>query len=64
MKETGTVCERPTGELQGDTKDMRDRGTRIGMNGDTYGADLDQGAINRAGSLRGGAKSDKPGGFA
>jgi len=57
----GTVSERPTGELMGDTKGMPDRGTSTGMNGDTYGADLSQGALNRQSGIRGATKSDKPG---
>lgn len=57
----GTVGERPTGELMGDTKAMPDRGTSTGMNGDTYGADLSQGALNRHGSIKGTSKSDSPG---
>ena len=49
---------KPSGELQGDTKAMPDRGTRTGMNGDTYGAALDQGATNSRGGLGGATKSD------
>lgn len=49
---------KPSGELQGDTKEMRDRGTGTGVT-DTYGADLSGDSINRLGSMRGGAKSDK-----
>jgi|GEM_PF-6670308 hypothetical protein len=49
---------KPSGELQGDTKAMPDRGTRTGMNGDTYGASLDQGATNSHGKLGGATKSD------
>lgn len=36
----------PNGELQGDTKAMPDRGTKTGMNGDTYGSDLSVDATN------------------
>ena len=49
---------KPSGELQGDTKAMPDRGTRTGMNGDTYGASLDQGATTSHGKLGGATKSD------
>lgn len=51
---------RPSGDLQGDTKAMPNRGTKTGMNGDTYGADLSGDATNRIGSLKGGTKSDDP----
>ena len=51
---------RPTGELQRDTKAMTNRGTRTGMNGDSYGADLSQDAINRAGSIGSATKSHAP----
>lgn len=37
---------KPSGELQGDTKPMPDRGTRTGLNGDTYGADIGVDACN------------------
>lgn len=37
---------KPSGELQGDTKAMPDRGTGTGLNGDTYGADLSVDACN------------------
>lgn len=47
---------KPTGDLQGDTKAMPDRGTTTGLNGDTYGADLSQDATNRQGSVS--TKSD------
>jgi hypothetical protein len=52
------VFPRPTGELQGDNKAMPDRGTSTGMNGDTYGASLDQGATNNRGAIAGHTKSD------
>jgi hypothetical protein len=48
---------RPTGELQGDTKPFADKGTGTGMNGDTYGASLDQDATNSTG-MGSAAKSD------
>lgn len=49
---------RPTGELQGDTRPMPDRGTGTGLNGDTYGASLDQGATNSRGRIGRDAMSD------
>lgn len=49
---------RPTGELQGDTKAMPDRGTTTGMNGDTYGADIGADSINRVGGIGSTSKSD------
>ena len=45
----------PTGKLQGDTRDMPDRGTSTGVT-DTYGANLS--GINRKGGLGNAAKSD------
>jgi hypothetical protein len=48
----------PSGQLQGDTGAMPDRGTSVGMAGDSYGADLSQDAIDRAGSITGSSKSD------
>lgn len=50
---------RPSGQLQGDTKEMPDRGVKTGVT-DTYGADLSGDATNRMGSMSGSAKSDKP----
>lgn len=47
---------RPNGEVQGDTKDIPDRGTSRGM-GSTYGADVGGDATNRMGKVDG-AKSD------
>ena len=49
---------RPNGELQGDDGEMPDRGTGTGLNGDTYGASLDQNATNSRGGLGGATKSD------
>lgn len=53
-----------SGVVRGDSGAMPDRGTKTGMNGDTYGADLSTNATNRQGSISG-AKSDawdeKPG---
>lgn len=46
-----------SGVVQGDNAPMPNRGTRTGMNGDTYGADLSDSAINRQGGVAG-AKSD------
>lgn len=52
-------CEyKPSGELQGDTASMPDKGTGTGVT-DTYGADLSQNADNRTGSIAGSTKSDK-----
>lgn len=36
-----------SGVVQGDSAAMPDGGTGIGSNGDTYGADVSQSAINR-----------------
>ena len=47
----GTINPRPTGQLQGDDRAMPDRGTRTGMNGDAYGADLSPSATNRQGRI-------------
>lgn len=49
---------KPSGELQGDTKAMPDRGTTPGYSGDTYGADLSQDANNRIVGIAGSTKSD------
>lgn len=52
---------KPSGELQGDTRPMPDRGTRTGMTGyntHTEGKNLDGDAINRIGGISGGTKSD------
>lgn len=43
----------PSGDLQGDDKGMPDRGTKTGMNGDTYGASLDVDATNTIGKMTG-----------
>lgn len=48
----------PTGDLQGDTRAMPDKGCNTGVT-DTYGADLNGSATNRRGSLGNAAKSDK-----
>lgn len=48
----------PTGNLQGDTRAMPDRGISTGVT-DTYGADLSSDSTNRQGSLGNAAKSDK-----
>lgn len=47
----------PSGELQGDTRPMPDRGTSTGVD-DTYGADLSQEATNSQGSIASATKSD------
>lgn len=52
---------KPSGELQGDTRAMPDRGTRTGMTGHNTHADgknLDADAINRIGGIGGATKSD------
>ena len=51
---------RPSGDLQGDTRAMPNRGTRTGLNGDTYGADLSVDATNSLGSIKSTSKSDDP----
>lgn len=48
----------PSGELQGDTKAMPDRGISTGMNGDSYDADLSQDSTNRIVGISGSTKSD------
>lgn len=48
---------KPSGELQGDTKPMKDCGTKKGVT-DTYGADIGLDATNRLGSLGSSTKSD------
>lgn len=50
----------PSGQLQGDTSAMPDRGTGTGLNGDSYGADLSSEALNRLGSIGSAAQSDAP----
>lgn len=56
----GKNFPRPTGQLQGDDKAMPDRGTGTGFNGDNYGADTSQSAINRQGGISGATKSHAP----
>ena len=56
----GKNFPRPTGELQGDDKAMPDRGTSTGFNGDTYGADTSQSAINREGGIKSATQSHAP----
>ena len=51
-------CYKPSGELQGDTKPMRDKGTATGVH-DTYGADLSPDATNSMGGISGSTQSDK-----
>lgn len=52
---------KPSGELQGDTKPMPDRGTTTGLQGDTYGADLSLTATNSMGGISGATRSAAPG---
>ena len=56
----GKNFPRPTGQLQGDDKAIHDRGTGTGFNGDNYGADTSQSAINRQGGISGATKSHAP----
>ena len=56
----GKNFPRPTGQLQGDDKAMPDRGTGTGFNGDNYGADTSQSAINRQDGISGATKSHAP----
>lgn len=51
---------KPSGELQGDTRAMPDKGCNTGVT-DTYGANLNRDATNRRGSLGNAAKSDPMG---
>ena len=52
---------KPTGELQGDTRAIPDRGSNTGMpdNAVTDGASLDMDAINRMGAIGRQTRSDK-----
>lgn len=54
---------RPSGDLQGDTKAMPDKGTRTGMNPGTKndGMSLDADSTNSLGKITGSTKSDAPG---
>lgn len=49
---------KPTGQIQGDTKSMPDRGHSTGVS-DTYGADLSGDACNCQGDIGRASKSDK-----
>lgn len=51
---------KPTGDLQGDTKAMPDRGTSTGMVGNTDlgGMSVDVDSTNSMGSITGATKSD------
>lgn len=51
------------GSLRGDARNMPDRGTRTGLNGDTYGASLERDATNSRGSFDAGSDpvNEKPG---
>ena len=55
-----TVYPSPDGSgvVQGDNKPMPYRGTGTGLNGDTYGANLDMDADNRIVGISGYTKSD------
>lgn len=48
---------KPTGELQGDTSAMPNKGTGTAVT-DTYGADIGVDSTNRQGSISGSTKSD------
>lgn len=48
------------GVVRGDSGAMPDRGTKTGMNGDTYGADLSPEATNRQGGISGATQSHVP----
>ena len=53
---------KPSGELQGDTKAMPDRGTSTGMTGPEPvldGMSLDQDATNYIGSIKSATQSDR-----
>lgn len=50
----------PSGELQGDTKEMPDRGCTTGFQGGNHGADFGVDVTNAMGSLRGDTWSDAP----
>ena len=56
----GANFPRPDGSgvVQGDSGAMPDRGTGTGFNGDTYGADTSQSAINRLGGIKSATKSN------
>ena len=57
----GKTHPRPTGELQGENVGgLPDRGTSTGFNGDTYGADVSQSALNRMRGISGDTKSHAP----
>ena len=47
----------PSGELQGDSSGMPNKGTSTGVT-DTYGADIGPSATNREGGIAGSTKSD------
>lgn len=52
---------KPTGELQGDTKPMPDRGSSTGLTGHAThdeGMSIDADATNRLGGIAGATKSD------
>lgn len=48
------------GNVRGDDRPLPNRGTGTGLTGDTYGASIDQSAINRRGGISGTCGSDAP----
>ncbi len=48
------------GVVKGDGKGMPDKGTKTGLNGDTYGAAINVDATNSVGKITGATKSDAP----
>lgn len=54
--ESHVIPVKPGYDVRGDSKPMGDAGTSTGMNGDSYGASLDQSATNSMG--KGSYKSD------
>jgi hypothetical protein len=48
------------GQVKGDRKSLPDKGTKTGLNGDTYGADLSPEATQPRGKITGATKSDAP----
>jgi hypothetical protein len=57
---TMKMYPRPTGELQGDSSPLPDKGTGTAV-GDNYGADLSPDSTNRIGGISGATKSDTMG---
>lgn len=60
MKPKDSGMYTPSGELQGDTSGLPDRGTSTGMNDNTQtdGRSLDQSTTNSMGGIGGSTKSD------